>query len=743
MKRILSALAATLFLASAAHSTPAIPPPVPTPQPLDIPFAKFDPAVYLPHSIAAGANAKYCIVGDSTSTTAFANTVTLPPTTSSSATGTSSVDLLWDQLRTRIVEDAAAQGVTLSLTGNFFNYAIGGTTLIEVEDGSTGSANPIGVSYPSWWTNTSSGKWLSYGVANGCTAWFINMGVNDPGNETGQIWVAVLTQLATSTYHPDIVIITNKVGNIAAGTPYSEYTYQAGYIANQLLQRSISLAPDNMGLTYLPKIGLLDIGRAFDMTVLGFDPVKQTLQYVINPSSPLTVGTGWEYQYVLPGATSDGPTSATTGTSYATGTQTVTFSGSTVYPVGSLVKITGMTPLAYNNDWIVSASSAGSVSFLNASDFGAQTVAGTIQSTTPSNPGGDFFLDFSVTNVPSNAPITVWLGDPSGGSGSKGGATSNEIQISTNNGVSCYMNWYNAANVSVNSGVNTWVSSGTNRFVIIAKGSRVQMYCNGSLAQEGERVRYDNPWSPVIRYAQSGSNSESLTINAYAVGIPQVTTPVLAAPLCYGVSGGGGPNSGNGSVHDASNCLNQVDKLVLDATKFAAPDGLRGVYNQLPVVSSGFSSGTLATTAASGTGTVATITFSGSTVYPVGYPVTVAGVTPSGYNGTYTVTASSAGSVSYANATTGSQSVAGTVAFTPTAIGSGGTYSFTADIGVTPGATGVWTMPSSRTGWNCTAQDRTTTSATVLETGSTPTSVTFALASTVAGDVVQFNCTAN
>lgn len=69
-----------------------------------------------------------------------------------------------------------------------------------------------------------------------------------------------------------------------------------------------------------------------------------------------------------------------------------------------------------------------------------------------------------------------------------------------------------------------------------------------------------------------------------------------------------------------------------------------------------------ATTAASGTGTTVTVTFSGGKTYPVGGTITVAGVTPSGYNQVAaTVTASSAGSVSYANATTGAQTVAGTV----------------------------------------------------------------------------------
>jgi len=82
---------------------------------------------------------------------------------------------------------------------------------------------------------------------------------------------------------------------------------------------------------------------------------------------------------------------------------------------------------------------------------------------------------------------------------------------------------------------------------------------------------------------------------------------------------------------------------------------------------------TPATTGASGNGTTATLTFAtpNTPVYTVGTQITVSGVTPSGYNGTYTVTASSNGSVSYANTTTGSQTVAGTIS-SPTPAG---TYS--------------------------------------------------------------------
>jgi hypothetical protein len=77
------------------------------------------------------------------------------------------------------------------------------------------------------------------------------------------------------------------------------------------------------------------------------------------------------------------------------------------------------------------------------------------------------------------------------------------------------------------------------------------------------------------------------------------------------------------------------------------------------------SSTSVNTLTASGTGTIATLTFTARTIPPfqVGQSITVAGVTPLGYNGTYTVTACTTTSVSFASATTGSQTVAGTVIY--------------------------------------------------------------------------------
>jgi hypothetical protein len=75
------------------------------------------------------------------------------------------------------------------------------------------------------------------------------------------------------------------------------------------------------------------------------------------------------------------------------------------------------------------------------------------------------------------------------------------------------------------------------------------------------------------------------------------------------------------------------------------------------------SSGSIATTAGSASGTTATVTFS-ATVFPVGSFVTLAGCTPSAYNGTFRVTASFAGSATFTilSSNPGAITVQGTIA---------------------------------------------------------------------------------
>ena len=80
----------------------------------------------------------------------------------------------------------------------------------------------------------------------------------------------------------------------------------------------------------------------------------------------------------------------------------------------------------------------------------------------------------------------------------------------------------------------------------------------------------------------------------------------------------------------------------------------------------GYAPFTAATTACAGTGTVATVTWGAAltTAPTLATWITVAGVTPVGYNGTWQITAASTTTVSFACTATGAQTVAGTVATT-------------------------------------------------------------------------------
>jgi hypothetical protein len=98
---------------------------------------------------------------------------------------------------------------------------------------------------------------------------------------------------------------------------------------------------------------------------------------------------------------------------------------------------------------------------------------------------------------------------------------------------------------------------------------------------------------------------------------------------------------------------------------------------------------TTAVTGASGTGSVATLTFTtqNTAPYAVGQTVTVAGMTPSGYNGTVVITAATTSSISYANTTTGFTS-GGTIAAANTVTAAGAGFRIRGFANSTPMTTG-------------------------------------------------------
>lgn len=93
-----------------------------------------------------------------------------------------------------------------------------------------------------------------------------------------------------------------------------------------------------------------------------------------------------------------GFSAATTGASGDGTTATVTYAGTHVFPVGGPVVVAGVTPAGYNATATVTASSAGSVSYLNATT-GPQTVAGTVGS------GGSNITSYDVVYIPTHISV--------------------------------------------------------------------------------------------------------------------------------------------------------------------------------------------------------------------------------------------------------------------------------------------------------------------------------------------------
>ena len=146
-------------------------------------------------------------------------------------------------------------------------------------------------------------------------------------------------------------------------------------------------------------------------------------------------------------------------------------------------------------------------------------------------------------------------------------------------------------------------------------------------------------------------------------GILNTSTSASAVATGNGVTAG---------TADSTLGLNSVSGTILPGLSVYQSTG----YLPYPkgIVASVTAAGTtFATTATSGTSTAVTIAHAGGT-YAVGSFVTIAGVTPSGYNGTYKVTASSSGSVTFADTTTGVQTVAGTIRQAITVVMSGATW---------------------------------------------------------------------
>lgn len=133
----------------------------------------------------------------------------------------------------------------------------------------------------------------------------------------------------------------------------------------------------------------------------------------------------------------------------------------------------------------------------------------------------------------------------------------------------------------------------------------------------------------------------------YGTGTHPITSRISAT---IGATG----NGTTATISFHTNMLLPVGTSV--SVSGVTPSGYNGTY---AVLGSTAALGNV--TAASGTGTTATLTHDAGVTFTVGTAVVVGGLTPSGYNGNHIVTASTSNTVSFASSTTGSLSANGYV----------------------------------------------------------------------------------
>jgi hypothetical protein len=300
--------------------------------------------------------------------------------------------------------------------------------------------------------------------------------------------------------------------------------------------------------------------------------------------------------------TTDASTSiAVTGASWSGGIATLTFSTSFPFQAGTTVVVSGVSPSGYNGTYVLTAGGSGSISYAIASDPGLYVSGGTIVS------AQGVPVSFSTTTGSSTVII-----DDTGSALDAFDVVDIKTQVSV--GGLILFGLYRVTPISAN------------QYSIQARDVLGNpAYATSTVAGGGA----------VPSFAFSTTNPSTVTVTLANHGL-QVgdTFPVLIPVVAGGVT-----ISGN---------------YLVQSLDIGSPANIF-------TIQAANSATTTPTLTASGTGSVATLTFASTYIAPVGSTIVVAGVTPVGYNGTYTVTRSSAGSVSYANATTGAQTVAGTI----------------------------------------------------------------------------------
>lgn len=328
----------------------------------------------------------------------------------------------------------------------------------------------------------------------------------------------------------------------------------------------------------------------------------------INANSWLGVGANQSLSAIVDnGAKTITPQTTTASTSvnitagsWASGIATLTFSTSFPFQPGSTVVVSGVTPSGYNGTYVLTAGGSGIISYATSPNPGSYVSGGTITSA----------LGIPVSFSTTSGSSTVIIDD-----------TSSSLDA------------FDVVDIKTQVSVGGLILFGLYRVTPIS-ANQYSIQARDVLGNPAYATSTITGGGAVPSFAfTSGSAVVQVTLNNHGLQVGD-TFPVLIPVVAGGVT-----ISGNYLVQSLDPG-SPADIFTIQAANSAT---------------------TTPTLTASGTGSVATLTFASTYTAPVGSTIVVAGVSPAGYNGTYTVTASSAGSVSYVNATTAAQTVAGTI----------------------------------------------------------------------------------
>jgi hypothetical protein len=205
------------------------------------PFNDIIPTLNMPKLIAAS-TVNVVFVGDSTGTLGSAN----PVDSNYSIQG--------------IIRQLLAKAYPTK-TFNFTDAAVGGTGISQVAAQITGAAaqNPHLI--------------------------IIATGVNDGYYFSDTAFIAAVNAAKVTTNNPDILFVTPR--HMALGT--TDLRQQQGFDNIGGFIRTVAAGglSATLGITSAPNFGVIDIGRAYDTAVLGYDPVEQFMTPSVDPANPL------------------------------------------------------------------------------------------------------------------------------------------------------------------------------------------------------------------------------------------------------------------------------------------------------------------------------------------------------------------------------------------------------------------------------------------------------------------------